>query len=280
MRKKFILTLYLSFMLIPLLGGLIYCLLYSMGGIGLLSKGFTLKVWFSVLSSELVMKSFLSSILVATISLSLSVILALFIVLKFDWLINSRLANLLLQIPLSFPPMIAAFLMFQFLYKGGILSRLSFQTGLTNEWRQFPELVNDVNNIGVILTMIILATPFFVVFYLQKIKSLGIRNFVVLAQSLGASYLQTNSKIVIPILLKESWLNIALYWLILFGNFEIPLILGIQNPSAISVLISQKLTKYDLNELPQAYAISMLYILIVITVFLIFIFKRLKTRAA
>lgn len=280
MNRKFTLVIYLMLVLGPLLAGAVYSFLYSTGSIGLLSDGFSFAAWKIVLSDKTVFKSFTSTIFIATLCILAAVSCALFIVVKWDWLHRSKFSEFLLNIPLTIPPMIAAFIMFQLLYKGGILSRLFFKMRIINESSAFPELVNDGFNTGVMLTMTLFVLPFFVVFYLQKWHSLDINTYRTLAASLGANRTQTNRRVVIPLLLKNSWLNIALYWLILFGNFEIPLLLGSQNPAAVSVLISRKLTRYDLGELPQAYVISTLYLLMVLIVFLMFVVKNRKISAS
>ena len=279
MKRYIVVLLYLVLVLGPLLAGVVYSMLYSTGSIGLLSKGFSLVAWQNVLTDDFVKRSFLSTIFVATISLVIGVAAALFVVLKSNWLRRSGIAGIMLHIPLAFPPMVAAFLMFQLLYKGGLLSRIFYQLGLTTDIADFPGLVNDNLNIGVILCMALFVFPFFVVFFVQKMEISGMNRYVTLAASLGAGRYQTDMKIVIPLLLRHAWFNIALYWLILFGNFEIPLILGRQHPAQVSVLISQKFTKYDLGDLPEAYAISLLYVLVVLVVFLLFLFKNRKIQA-
>lgn len=278
MRKTLTFYLYVGLMLLPLFAGFLYSFLYSTGSIGLLSKGFNWNSWTAVFNDSSVLNTFLDSALVATISIAISMVLALYLVLRTQLAYTKGMLQTILQIPLAFPPMIIAFFMFQLLNKGGILSRIFFKLGLVSNIEAFPTLVNDNYQIGVIAAMVFLSTPFLIVFFIQKINANNLNDFANISKTLGATHWQTERKVLLPILLKYSWFNIALYWLFLFGNYEIPLILGNQNPPMISVLISQKLTKFNLNDLPQAYVLAILYLFVVIAVFSIFYVKQSKVK--
>lgn len=278
MRKSLSFYLYVGLMLLPLFAGFLYSFLYSTGSIGLLSKGFTWHSWAAVFNDSSILNTFLDSALVATISIAISMVLALYLVLRTQLAYTKGMLQTILQIPLAFPPMIIAFFMFQLLNKGGILSRIFFKLGLVSNIEAFPTLVNDNYQIGVIAALVFLSTPFLIVFFIQKINANNLNDFANISKTLGATRWQTERKILLPILLKYSWFNIALYWLFLFGNYEIPLILGNQNPQMISVLISQKLTKFNLNDLPQAYVLAILYLFVVIAVFSFFFVKQTKVK--
>lgn len=278
MRKALTLYLYVGLMLLPLFVGFLYSLLYSTGSIGLLSKGFNWHSWAAVFNDSMVFHTFVDSALVATISIAVSMVLALYLVLRTQMAYTKGMLQTILQIPLAFPPMIIAFFMFQLLNKGGILSRIFFKLGLVSNIEAFPTLVNDNYQIGVIAAMVFLSTPFLIVFFIQKINANNLNDFANISKTLGATRWQTERKVLLPILLKYSWFNIALYWLFLFGNYEIPLILGYQNPPMISELISQKLTKFNLNDLPQAYVLAILYLFVVIAVFSFFFVKQSKVK--
>ena len=278
MRKTLTFYLYVGLMLLPLFAGFLYSFLYSTGSIGLLSKGFNWNSWTAVFNDSSVLNTFLDSALVATISIAISMVLALYLVLRTQLAYTKGMLQTILQIPLAFPSIINAFFLFQLLNKGGLLSRIFFKLGLVSNIEAFPTLVNDNYQIGVIAAMVFLSTPFLIVFFIQKINANNLNDFANISKTLGATHWQTERKVLLPILLKYSWFNIALYWLFLFGNYEIPLILGNQNPPMISVLISQKLTKFNLNDLPQAYVLAILYLFVVIAVFSIFYVKQSKVK--
>jgi len=55
------------------------------------------------------------------------------------------------------------------------------------------------------------------------------------------------------------------------NSHEVPLLLGRSNPQVITVFISDKISKFDLSNIPQGHAAAVLYILltaITVTVFL------------
>jgi putative spermidine/putrescine transport system permease protein len=77
-------------------------------------------------------------------------------------------------------------------------------------------------------------------------------------------------------LLKRALPNILLYFIFVFGAFEVPLLLGRTNPETVSVLAVRKLQRFNLLDIPQGYAIAVLYTGFVF-VLLMFFFK-LKNR--
>jgi putative spermidine/putrescine transport system permease protein len=62
-----------------------------------------------------------------------------------------------------------------------------------------------------------------------------------------------------PVLLRRALPNLGLSGIFLFGAYEAPLLLGRQSPRMISVLIAQKFRKFNLADVPQAYALTLLY---------------------
>jgi putative spermidine/putrescine transport system permease protein len=73
-------------------------------------------------------------------------------------------------------------------------------------------------------------------------------------------------------LLQRALPNILLYFIFIFGAFEVPLLLGRSDPETVSVLAVRKLQRFNLLDLPQGYAIAVLYTLFVFTL-LVLLFK-------
>ncbi len=265
-------VLLIVFAALPLITGLGFALLYSLGIVGVLNDGFTLQHWVKLFNEGTVVQSFLYSALIALVSLAISVTLSLIIALKHHQRFRRGLASYLIYMPLALPGIVAAFFFFQFLSKSGFLSRSLFQAGIISNLNQFPDLVNDSLGIGMIVTHIFLSFPFFVLLFVNIIKTDRVNEYQQLASSLSASKWQNFRYVSLPIMLQKALPNIILYYIFMFGAFEIPLLLGRSNPEMISVLAVRKLQRFNLLDIPQGYAIAVLYTIFVFML-LIVLFK-------
>jgi putative spermidine/putrescine transport system permease protein len=181
--------------------------------------------------------------------------------------------------PLCIPPLVAAFFSFQFLSKSGFASRIFNALHLTNGIEGFPDLINDEFGIGIILTHMLLALPFFIILFQNYYQSEKLESLQELASTLGSSSRQFNHRILIPVLLNKTSVPIALYFIFMLGSYEIPLLLGVQNPQMISVLVNRKLSRFDLLDIPQGYVVAIIYSVMVSILLLIIIRAKTKTNA-
>jgi putative spermidine/putrescine transport system permease protein len=267
-------TLLFIFAIIPLVAGLGYALLYSFGLVGVLNHGFTLRYWKQAFADQAIAISFLYSSSIAIISLLLSVISALLVALRYYQLLKKGIYTYLINLPLAFPPIVAAFFFFQFLSKGGVVSRAAFQAGITHAMQQFPDLVNDRLSIGIILTHWFLSFPFFLLLFTGLIKTQRLHDFFQIAESLGANKRQITFRVAIPLLIQKSLPNILLYFIFIFGAYEIPVLLGRSHPESVSVLAVRKLQKFNMLDIPQGYVIAVVYTIFVVLFILIFLKQK------
>ncbi len=272
----FIYLLLLLFAVLPLVAGLGFAVLYSIGLIGFLNNGFTGEHWIKILSEGTVLQSFVYSAAIALVALLISVSLALLVSLKHHQSFRKGLLSYLIYMPLAFPGIVAAFFFFQFLSKSGVVSRLLYQLHLISSIEQFPDLINDAFGIGMITTHVFLAFPFFVLLFVNIIKTERIVEYQQLASTFGATGSQRLFRVSIPMLLQKGLPNIILYFIFIFGAFEVPLLLGRSNPETVSVLAVRKLQRFNLLDIPQGYAIAVLYTVFVF-ILLVFLFK-VKSR--
>jgi putative spermidine/putrescine transport system permease protein len=273
-NKVLSIAFFLLFTLIPLVIGLIYAFLYSIGMVGALSKGFTLVHWQAVLSAESFRYSLLTSVIIAAMSLGMSTFLALFftILLEKNPKLGTQNSKLIFYLPLSIPPIIAAFLTFQFLGNSGIVSRFFYAIGWVQNAESFPALVNDTLYIGVIFTQVVMTFPFLTLLFLSLYKTNKINELSLMSKTLGASDSQIRRRVVVPILMQKARPNMLLLFIFLMSSYEIPLLLGRQSPMMLSVLISQKFRKFNLADIPQAYAI-------LVIILVVFVIKNQKSSA-
>jgi putative spermidine/putrescine transport system permease protein len=268
----------LFFLLIifPFSAGLVYALLYSFGFIGVLSTGFTLHHWSEVLTSGEALHSFLFTLYAGIISLLLAVSLSLLFMTLRKGKSNGWISHFI-YLPLTIPAMVAAFFTFQFLSQSGFVSRLFLALHLTHGLEGFPDMVNDSFGIGIIVTHVMLALPFFIILFQNYYHSEKLETLRQLSSTLGSSTSQFNRRILIPVLLKKTAAPLALYFIFILGSYEIPLLLGQQDPQMVSVLVNRKLSRFDLLQIPQGYIVAILYTVLV-SVLLFFIVKT-KTRS-
>lgn len=254
---------------LPLAAGLIYALLYSLGLAGILGNGFTLAYWQSVFAEGVVWRSLGYSAYIATASMSLACLLALGLVIKLRTAFQKGILSYVIYFPLAIPAMVAAFISFQLLGKAGLFSRLTYALGLTESLQSFPDLVNDFWGIGIIFSHSLMAFPFLLLLFLGTYEGERLGELKQIAKTLGAGEGYISRKIVAPILLKQNFAAILLYFIFVLGSYEIPLLLGREAPQMISVLTIRKLQRYDLLDKPEAYIIALIYCVLVLTAMVI-----------
>ena len=270
-------TLLSLFTALPLLGGFLYALGYSFGVIGVLKTGFTTSHWSALFAAGNIFSSIFYSAIIAGTSIIIAVFLAINTALLLSNKLQKGLLSYLIYIPLAFPGIVAAFFIFQLFSKSGVLARVAFQLHLIKDIAAFPDLINDQYGIGIICSFVFLLFPFFVLLFVNIIKSERLENFKQAAATLHATPFQIWKKVSLPILLLRALPNLILYFIFLFGAFEVPLILGRSNPEMISVLAVRKLQRFNLLDLPQGYAIAVLYTIFVFAIILV-LFKA-KNRS-
>jgi putative spermidine/putrescine transport system permease protein len=214
------------------------------------------------------------SLFVGVTSVFIAICFALAISISWKKEINTgRLSNII-YLPLCFPAIVVTFFSYQFLAQSGFLSRLFYNLHITNSIKNFPVLINDAFGIGIIFTMVVLITPFFILLFRQLYIAEKINSLSNLGATLGATNWQILTKITIPILIKKSIVSIVLFVVFVMSSYEVPLLLGRQNPQMISVLIIQKVQRFNLLDIPQGYAMSIVYVILIIVLLLILYFSN------
>lgn len=259
----------LVFAILPLLLGFGFAVGYSFGLIGVLNKGFTLDNWSALFENNDVVVSFIYSGWLAIASLTLSVVISITIAIFFHKKFSKGIYSYLVYMPLAFPSIVAAFFFAQFLGNAGIISRICYQLGLIDKIQSFPNLVNDQFSFGIIIAQFFLSLPFFTLLYTGLYQTERIDDYAQLANSLGAKNKQSIFRISIPILLKKSFPNIVMYFIFKIGTYEVPLLLGRSTPETISVLAVRKLQKFNLYDIPQGYAIAVIYTIIILSLLML-----------
>lgn len=267
-QKHLRILLFLFLTVLPLLAGLLYALGQSLGLLGIRAKGLTFIYWQKAGAEPewLIALAYSSSI--ALVSVGLALLLALLTCLGLKKY-HQRAWRLLFYVPLAIPAIVAAFFSFQLLSGSGWLARWAYQFGWIDEAGDFPELVQDPWSVGIVLSHLMLAFPFFTLLMINLYQSEKIEQLGQLSATLGASTWQRIRRVEVPILLRGASPVILMYLIFVIGSYEIPLLLGRQSPRMISILTLDKLQSYDLGSRPLAYVYALLYALFVLILLLI-----------
>lgn len=247
----------------PLLLGVGYSLLYSFGMIGLLSEGFTLVHWQRLWQSSGAISSLIYTLLLSIVSLLLALAAALAVAWRSLQPGSGRLPAALF-LPLLFPPLIAAFGWYYVLSPAGILSRLAVGSGLIGGLEDFPRLVNDAWSVGIVLTHIFLVYPVFSLLFVAQSRKERLPAMWALARNLGSTRWQFVRSILLPLLLQKTRPVVVLYGLFLLGSYEVPLLLGRTAPQTVSLFITEKLSRFNLLDIPVGHAMAVVYSLMVL----------------
>jgi len=240
-----------------------YSLAYGLGGIGLLSDGWTLRHWQSALSVGGLKESLLFTPAIAATVTLLSAAGSLGFVMWLPEARNSKFTLALLCVPLATPSAVAAVITYQLLNPGGFLARLAFQAGMIESPSDFPALVNDPYAVGIVLAQTASALPLLTLFFLKTWQSAHADRYCRLAEALGATRWQARRQVALPMLLSRGRPMILLTFLFNLGSYEIPLLLGRQSPQMFSVLTQRRFGQFDLMQRPEAFVLATTYFLLV-----------------
>lgn len=275
MDKKLLPVLFILFCITPLALSIGYSFLYSIGGVGLLSDGLTIQNWLELFQGEF-LQSILYSLWIALASAGIALSLALtFLFGLYDKLRQPSVYKFMF-LPLTIPPIVVAFVIFQLYSGSGLFSRILNHVGLISTAQQFPVLVQDPYGIGIILAHVFIAFPFFFLVLLNLYKHEKLEEFQRVALSLGSDISTIRFKVQLPILMKGLFPLLILYIIFFMGAYDIPLILGQSSPLMISPLILEKLQRFNLADIPVAYSMAVLYAVIcIVTVsYLLLIYRK------
>lgn len=272
-------SLFLGLTVFPLAAGLLYCVLYGFGIVGLTAKGFTLDHYKAVFQEGYFLSSMFYSAYQALAGTLFSVLGAfgLFYFIKPRFQKVSGFTWPVLYAPLLMPPMVVAFVFFAFWSNSGLVSRLLHSVGLLSEPTAFPDVVNGQAGLAIILAHMFLSIPFFTINLINIYQGQGVEQLKQLAHSLGASSKQSLVKVELPMLWKYLKRVVALYFIFMFGAYELPLLLGSESSRMLSLVVLDKLTRFDVLAKPQAYAMASMYLAFA-TCMVFFLFSSLKKR--
>ncbi len=253
----------------PLLAGLCFMLLYSLGLVGLLAHGFTTRYWAHVLADPSTWLSLAYSAIIGAGSLGASLALALALQAALGARVRSGALHGLLFMPLALAPLVAALVSVEILGNAGLVARAAHAAGLIDRPEDFPSILYNFSGTGIVVTHMLLVTPFLILLLDRIAGHESLAALVAVARSLGASSWQAWRRVSLPVLLRASAPVLSIYGVVLMGAYDVPLVVGAQYPVMISVLIERRFSQFDLGMRPEAYALASLYAAVAMGVLLV-----------
>jgi putative spermidine/putrescine transport system permease protein len=251
-------------------GGLLYGVLQSLGWQPLIGKTeLSLQAYASLLTGERYAQQFRTGLLltlwISLASTAVSAALAILAALAIRGTRRGkRLSAFLLQFNLPIPHIVAAIGVLFLLSQSGLLSRLGAQLGLLQQAADFPILVRDRYGIGIIIAYVWKELPFMGVIVLAVLQSLS-ENYEDSARTLGANGWQRFRYVTLPLISPALLSSSILVFAFVFGEYQIPEILGVQYPRTLPVLAVRLFLAPDLNARAEAMAMGVIIAAIVIT---------------
>ena len=235
-------------------GGLILAFLQSIGLMGLTSNGLSLTAYQQAFESSAFWQSLGLSLYIAITATVLSSLLSIGLALLLQK--AGRWASFACQLTLPIPHLvgIAGILL---LSPSGLLSRLLFSLGWIQSDQDFPLLVNDAANVGVLTHFLWKEIPFMTLILLAVLR--GIRpEYGMQARALGANRWQCFWHVTLPLLKPGVVSASLLVFGFIFGSFEVPFLLGSTVPKTLPVLVYQAFTDVDLAQRSVAIALGLI----------------------
>ena len=273
-NTKLPVVLYLLLTVVPMAAGFGYSLLYSLGLTGMMNSGFTLVHWEKLIRSGDAWSSLGYSLGLTLISLVLAVACAFVAGWRLSMMENGMRLYKSLFLPLTFPPLIAGFAIYYLVAPSGIVSRLFFHLGLVDGIASFPRIVNDYWSVGIVLAHLFLVFPVLALMLTHQANKERVKQLYDLSKTLGGTAPQFIRQVFIPLLLLRMKPVIVLYGIFLFGTYEVPLLLGRTSPRVVTVYITEKLSRFNIEDIPTGHAMAVVYTVSVLIVVRILVDRR------
>lgn len=237
-------------------GGLILAFLQSIGAIGLLGAGqISLAAYQSALTNPEFLRSLSLNFYIAVVATGLSTVLSIGLAILLRT--AGRGASFACQITLPIPHLVGIVGILLLLSPSGLISRLLYALGWIRSDQDFPLLVNDNANVGVLLHFLWKEIPFVTLILLAVLRSIN-PAYEMQARVLGASVWQCFWNVTLPMIKSGILSSSLIVFGYIFASFEVPFLLGSTRPRTLPVLIYRIFTDSDLNRRPEAIALGII----------------------
>ncbi|NJL40210.1 MAG: ABC transporter permease subunit [Leptolyngbyaceae cyanobacterium SM1_4_3] len=255
-------------------GGLVLAVLQSIGAIGLLGeRQISLIAYQAALTNPEFLRSLSLSLYIAVVATGLSIILSIGLALLLRT--AGRWASFACQITLPIPHLVGIVGVLLLLSPSGFIARSLYALGWVQSDQDFPLLVNDTANIGVLLHFLWKEVPFITLILLAVLRSIN-PAYEMQAQILGATPWQRFWNVTLPMMRTGILSSSLIVFGYIFASFEVPFLLGSTRPRTLPVLVYRAFTDSDITRRAEAIALGI--ILSVLSLLMIVAYSWLVSR--
>jgi putative spermidine/putrescine transport system permease protein len=237
-------------------GGLALALLQSIGAIALLGeRQISLAAYQAALTNPELLRSLSLSLYIAVVATGLSTVLSIGLALLLRT--AGRWASFACQITLPIPHLVGIVGVLLLLSPSGFVSRSLYALGWIQSDQDFPLLVNDAANIGVLLHFLWKEVPFITLILLAVLRSIN-PAYEMQAQILGATPWQRFWNVTLPMMRTGILSSSLIVFGYIFASFEVPFLLGSTRPRTLPVLVYRAFTDSDVTRRAEAIALGII----------------------
>ncbi|UFT98636.1 ABC transporter permease subunit [Radiobacillus kanasensis] len=172
------------------------------------------------------------------------------------------------QLPMAVPPLVTAFLIVLLLGQSGWISRIFGSFEWVDQINQFPILTNDSFGWGIIIAYTWKEAAF-IALMLQPMLSRIHGSWLDVSKVFGCGKWSFFREIMFPLLI-PAWTSATfIVFAFTFSAFEVPFLLGVTYPKMLPVLSYSLYTSGGLEARPEALAINVILVFLVILIGLI-----------
>jgi putative spermidine/putrescine transport system permease protein len=161
--------------------------------------------------------------------------------------------TMIYKIPLILPHIAVGFIAFILLSKTGVLSSISYQSGIIDSFESFPGMLYSPYGIDLIGAYIYKETPFVMVMVYAVLCRFD-RRRIETAVMLGASQLRIFFTLILPFIMPVLNTTFIILFVFTFGGFDLPFVLGDSYPGMLSIRIYEYFFHKDIVLRPVAMA--------------------------
>lgn len=251
-------------LLLILFSGLVTGFLQSLGympGFGVYE--FTLDHYADVFANSNLVNSILLSVWVSILSALITAVIGVLLAWCLVTAFKARgiIVNLS-KLPMLVPYSVCALLVIFLASQSGFLPRLLEAIGIENASDLFSKILYWPNSIGVILVFVFHASSFFAYMVMTPMSQVS-SSLGEAAENLGASRWQTFIRVILPHCMPTVRSTFILIFVIFFGSYEVPLLVGSALAKFVSVQAYLDYINFNfISYRPEAMVLNMVMLFI------------------
>lgn len=264
----------------PVLIGIAYSALASVGLLGPGSRGFSTASWASAFNDPQLMRGLGWSLWVASAATALATMAAVVVAALFrPGTRSSGVARLLAVMPLPLPHLAAGVLGVMVLGQSGLLARGAFMAGWIDQPAAMPALIYDQWGIGLIVVLAWKEFPFLALIAFSLLADRG-RALEEAARTLGARPRAVFWAVTWPVLWRGLMPAVVAVFAFVAGTYEVTVLLAPSDPLALPLLTIERYTDVGVAKRGEAHVLVLIGLVVGIGAVVLHEAARARDRRA